>query len=103
MAFGLRGQDAWRKHPVIANCHKGAFPGFGTAVLIVGAYIAYDQTIKFMNSECLHYCVLFMCLANVLHTSTRCSYVRLTTLVQAMLRILHFAQLICAAALVKLS
>ncbi|KAG5180251.1 hypothetical protein JKP88DRAFT_223318 [Tribonema minus] len=51
MAFGLRGQDAWRKHPVIANCHKGAFPGFGTAVLIVGAYIAYDQTIKFMNRE----------------------------------------------------
>ncbi len=53
MGFGLKGQDAWRAHPVIANCHKGAFPGLKTAGILVGLYIAGDQLLKFMNSECV--------------------------------------------------
>jgi hypothetical protein len=53
MGFGLRGQDAWRKHPVISNCHKGAFPGFRTAAMIVGAYVLVDQGIKYATSELL--------------------------------------------------
>ncbi len=52
MGFGLRGQDAWRAHPVVANCHKGAFPGLRTAGILVGLYIAGDQLLKFKNSEC---------------------------------------------------
>ncbi len=51
MGFGLRGQDAWRAHPVIANCHKGAFPGLKTAGILVGLYIAGDQLLNLMNSE----------------------------------------------------
>ncbi len=53
MGFGLRGQDAWRAHPVIANCHKGAFPGLRTAGILVGLYVAGDQLLKFVNSECV--------------------------------------------------
>ncbi|TYZ69396.1 hypothetical protein PybrP1_007733 [[Pythium] brassicae (nom. inval.)] len=34
--------DAWRKHPFIANCAKKPFPGLGIASAIFGAYLVVD-------------------------------------------------------------
>lgn len=39
----LAGQDAWRKHPLIHECWKKPFPGLGTAAVIFGLYLAYDN------------------------------------------------------------
>ena len=39
----LQGQDAWRKHPLIAGCWKRPAPGFAMAVGIFGAYCAADM------------------------------------------------------------
>jgi hypothetical protein len=39
----LAHQDAWRKHPFIANCGKKPFPGLGLATGIFGAYLAVDM------------------------------------------------------------
>ena len=41
------GQDAWRKHPMIANCYKRPFPGFGIALGLFAGYCVLDGTIKF--------------------------------------------------------
>ncbi len=36
------GQDAWRKHPLLAGCYRRPLPGLGTAVAIFGFYLAID-------------------------------------------------------------
>lgn len=41
------GQDAWRKHPMLTNCYKRPFPGFGIALGIFAGYCVLDGTIKF--------------------------------------------------------
>eukprot|EP00968_Pinguiococcus_pyrenoidosus_P012078 scaffold1023_cov313-Pinguiococcus_pyrenoidosus.AAC.8 len=35
----LRGQDAWRRHPLLINCHRGMFPGLNYALGIFGVYL----------------------------------------------------------------
>jgi len=38
----FKGQDAWRKHPLLANCHANPFPHFRIAVGIFSAYVIAD-------------------------------------------------------------
>ena len=38
----LRGQDAWRKHPLIAGCWKKPFPGLGIATALFATYCIVD-------------------------------------------------------------
>lgn len=45
------GQDAWRKHPMLTNCYKRAFPGFGVAVGIFAGYCVLDQAAKYAFGE----------------------------------------------------
>lgn len=45
------GQDAWRKHPMITNCYKRPFPGFGIALGIFAGYCVLDGTIKLTTGE----------------------------------------------------
>ena len=40
----LRGQDAWRKHPLIAGCWKKPFPGLGMATALFATYCFVDYT-----------------------------------------------------------
>ena len=36
------GQDAWRNHPAIRNCWKGAFPGVKEAAVIFGVLVVAE-------------------------------------------------------------
>eukprot|EP00616_Rhizochromulina_sp_CCMP1243_P005569 CAMPEP_0118965938 /NCGR_PEP_ID=MMETSP1173-20130426/3448_1 /TAXON_ID=1034831 /ORGANISM="Rhizochromulina marina cf, Strain CCMP1243" /LENGTH=89 /DNA_ID=CAMNT_0006914629 /DNA_START=19 /DNA_END=288 /DNA_ORIENTATION=- len=36
------GQDAWRKHPMLDNCVREAFPGLGYASAIFGVYLVFS-------------------------------------------------------------
>lgn len=36
------GQDAWRKHPMLDNCVREAFPGLGYATAIFSVYLAFS-------------------------------------------------------------
>ncbi|CAM9239817.1 unnamed protein product [Pylaiella littoralis] len=42
------GQDAWRKHPMLTNCYKRPFPGFGIALGIFTGYCILDGAVKFV-------------------------------------------------------
>mmetsp|Transcript_8610 Transcript_8610/g.13206 ORF Transcript_8610/g.13206 Transcript_8610/m.13206 type:complete len:80 (-) Transcript_8610:413-652(-) len=42
----FKGQDAWRKHPMISNCWKNPLPGLGAAVAIFSVYLALDFGFK---------------------------------------------------------
>lgn len=42
----LRGQDAWRKHPLIAGCWKKPFPGLGIATALFATYCIIDMSIS---------------------------------------------------------
>ena len=45
------GQDAWRKHPMLTNCYKRPFPGFGIALGLFAGYCVLDGTIKFATGR----------------------------------------------------
>jgi hypothetical protein len=45
----FKGQDAWRKHPLLADCHKNLFPMFGTALKIFAAYLVIDCYVKYVT------------------------------------------------------
>lgn len=45
------GQDAWRKHPMLTNCYKRPFPGFGIALGIFTGYCILDGAVKFVARE----------------------------------------------------
>ena len=45
----LKGQDAWRKHPLISQQWKKPFPGLGTACCIFAVYLACDYFYNSMN------------------------------------------------------
>ena len=36
------GQDAWRKHPMLDNCIREAFPGLGYATAIFSVYLVFS-------------------------------------------------------------
>ena len=38
----FRGQDAWRKHPLLAGAYKAPFPGLKMATGIFAAYLVID-------------------------------------------------------------
>lgn len=44
MAFGLGGQDAWRRHPMLSGCWRGLtpFPGLAYAAGIFAVYLVCD-------------------------------------------------------------
>ena len=42
MAWGLRGQDAWRRHPVFTWGWKQALPGIREGSALFGLYLVYD-------------------------------------------------------------
>lgn len=50
------GQDAWRKHPMLANCYKRPFPGLGIALGIFAGYCIIDGTIKIAARESTPHC-----------------------------------------------
>ena len=58
----FKGQDAWRKHPLLANCSRTPFPVFGLAVKIFAAYVALDCYVKFITGKSNKF--------NVLHASS---------------------------------
>jgi hypothetical protein len=47
----FKGQDAWRKHPLLVNCSKVPFPAFGMAVKIFAVYMVVDTYIKFVTGN----------------------------------------------------
>lgn len=55
------GQDAWRKHPMITNCYKRPFPGFGIALGIFAGYCVLDGTIKLATGETPHRSASSLC------------------------------------------
>ena len=42
----LGSQDKWRRHPLIANGHRAAFPGLRNAVVIFAGYLAVEAAYK---------------------------------------------------------
>ena len=47
----FKGQDAWRKHPLIYNCHNKPFPAFGTAVVIFAGFCITEYFIKVVRGK----------------------------------------------------
>ena len=41
----FRGQDKWRRHPVIYNNMRKAFPGLRNAVGLFGVYVVVDTLV----------------------------------------------------------
>ncbi|KAJ1414610.1 hypothetical protein B484DRAFT_454789 [Ochromonadaceae sp. CCMP2298] len=46
----FRGQDAWRKHPLLANCAANPFPHFRLALGIFAVYCVADYTIHYFTA-----------------------------------------------------
>mmetsp|Transcript_87332 Transcript_87332/g.170864 ORF Transcript_87332/g.170864 Transcript_87332/m.170864 type:complete len:83 (-) Transcript_87332:81-329(-) len=46
----FKGQDAWRRHPLLLDCHKKPFPAFGTAVKIFAAFLVLDCYVKYVTA-----------------------------------------------------
>ena len=44
----LRGQDAWRRHPLFQNLWKNPFPGLKPAVLVFSAYVCGEYAYKYI-------------------------------------------------------
>jgi len=44
-------QDAWRKHPVFANCHKNPLPNLRLAVVIFAGIVVADSLYTKINGE----------------------------------------------------
>lgn len=47
----FKGQDAWRKHPLLTGCHKTPFPHFGLAVKIFAGYLVVSAYFKHIHGE----------------------------------------------------
>ena len=45
----FRGQDAWRKLPILAGCWKQPLPGLGTAIVIFTAYCIVEAGYKYVT------------------------------------------------------
>ncbi len=54
----FKGQDAWRKHPLLTGCHKVPFPHFGLAVKIFAGYLFVSAYFKHIHGE---FCPLMTC------------------------------------------
>lgn len=47
----FKGQDAWRKHPLLVDCHKKPFPAFGIALKIFAVYLVVDCYVKYITGK----------------------------------------------------
>ena len=47
----LQSQDAWRKHPLLINNYKRAFPGLKTAFIIFAAYCVAEGAYKLVKGN----------------------------------------------------
>ena len=47
----FRGQDAWRKHPLLYNLSNNPFPHLRTAVVIFAGFCAVEQYFKIILGE----------------------------------------------------
>ena len=45
----LRGQDAWRSHPLYLNLWKNPFPGLKPAVLVFSSIVAAEYAYKYIT------------------------------------------------------
>ena len=43
----LRGQDAWRRHPLFQNLWKSPLPGFKPAAIAFSAYLVAEYSYKY--------------------------------------------------------
>lgn len=50
----LRGQDAWRQHPVFQNLWRSAFPGFKYGVIAFGTYVVLEGVYSFATKPRAH-------------------------------------------------
>ena len=44
----LRGQDAWRRHPLFLNLWKNPFPGLKPAAAVFTAYVCGEYAYKYI-------------------------------------------------------
>lgn len=47
----FKGQDAWRKHPLLTGCSKVPFPHFGLAVKIFAGFLLVEAYVKYITGE----------------------------------------------------
>ena len=45
----LRGQDAWRRHPLFTNLWKNPFPGIKPAIAVFSLYVAGEYAYKYIT------------------------------------------------------
>lgn len=55
----FKGQDAWRKHPLLTGCSKVPFPHFGLAVKIFAGYLLVEAYVKYISGKKLQRRVVF--------------------------------------------
>jgi len=53
--FSLRGQDAWRNHPMLVNGFKRPIPNFPLACGIFVGLVAVDWAYRAINGTCDNY------------------------------------------------
>mmetsp|Transcript_16655 Transcript_16655/g.16018 ORF Transcript_16655/g.16018 Transcript_16655/m.16018 type:complete len:83 (-) Transcript_16655:144-392(-) len=46
----FRGQDAWRRHPLLSGNWKTPFPGLGTAIVIYTGYLAFEYAFTYVTA-----------------------------------------------------
>lgn len=46
----FQGQDAWRKHPLLAGCYRKPFPGLKTAVGIFATYVVVEAIYNYATA-----------------------------------------------------
>lgn len=50
-AMVFKGQDAWRKHPLLTGCHRTPFPHFGLAVKVFAFYLVAECYVNFITGK----------------------------------------------------
>jgi hypothetical protein len=50
----FRGQDAWRRHPLLAGNWKAPFPGLGTAIVIYSGYLFFEFAFTYVTGSILN-------------------------------------------------
>jgi hypothetical protein len=53
--FSLRSQDAWRRHPMLANGYKRPIPNVPLAVGIFAGLVVLDQLYKAVAGACVRF------------------------------------------------
>mmetsp|Transcript_7774 Transcript_7774/g.14658 ORF Transcript_7774/g.14658 Transcript_7774/m.14658 type:complete len:84 (+) Transcript_7774:488-739(+) len=48
-SMNLRGQDAWRRHPLFLNLWKNPFPGLKPAIIVFSAMVGAEYAFKYIT------------------------------------------------------